>query len=56
MELTLLHFDKQWVLQELLQNYQQMFDMLLRGFREDQNVTDVYEYKTIDHVSQHIVD
>ena len=32
-----------------------MMDMLMLGFREDQNVIEVDEDKLVEHVSEHIV-
>jgi hypothetical protein len=53
-ELTLLSFYKQLILQEALKDLSNMKNVFLGRTSENQDVVEVEKYKTIQHVPEHI--
>lgn len=52
---TLLHLDKQLVLQQSLKDTPHMLHMLLLGLGKDQIVFQIYQNKLVQHVPEHVI-
>ncbi len=55
MELTFLRFSVKMVIKKTSEYFTDMFNMLLEGTREDEDIIQVDEHKLAEHVSENIV-
>ncbi len=55
MELTFLRFSVKMVIKKTSEYFTDMFNMLLEGTREDEDIIQVDEHKLVEHVSENIV-
>ena len=55
MELALLHFHIQMVLQEASRDYLDVGNVLLQGVRVDQDVVDIHDHLAPKHVPKHLI-
>lgn len=55
MELALLHFHIQLILQEAFQDYSDVGNVILQGDRVDQDVVDIHDHLVANHAPEQLV-